>query len=200
MKKILFALVAISIGFVAQAQQSSFGPSVGFNYAWMSDLDNSTGRPSFNVGLTYTHSILQHSGFGIDLRYSQEGTKQQVNGLDLTTKLDYVRVPIRFIYFLGELENDFRPKLYAGPSLGILVGGKSEVRSEIGTATVDSKDYFETFDFGVNVGTGFNYRLAEATWLNFDVAYTHGFLNVVKNGPESFNRNVNVNLGVAWGF
>lgn len=51
---------------------------------------------------------------------------------------------------------------------------RSEIRSETGTTEVDSKDYFEGFDFGLNTGVGFNYRLAEATWLNFGVAYTHG--------------------------
>lgn len=200
MKKVLFILVAVSIGFYAQAQQSSLGPSVGFNFAWLSDLDNSSPRPSFNIGLTYTYSIIQNGGLGVDLRYSEEGTKQEVNGSSLITKLNYVRLPVKFYYFFGQLEDDFRPKVFAGPTLGFLVGGKTEVRSENGTTKVDSKDYFEGFDFGINAGVGFNYRLAEATWLNFGVAYTHGFINVVKSGPESFNRNVNVNLGVAWGF
>lgn len=200
MKKVLFALVAISTGFFAQAQQSSFGPSLGVNYAWMSDRDDVSGRPSFNLGVTYTYSILQNSGLGVDLRYSEEGTRQEIGGFELTTKLNYVRLPIKFIYFFGEMEDDFRPKLFAGPTLGVLVGGKSEIRTEFGSTEVDSKDYFESFDAGVNVGAGFNYRLAESTWLNFGVAYTHGLLNVVKNGPDSSNRNVNVNLGIAWGF
>lgn len=200
MKKVLFAIVALSTGFFAQAQQSSLGPSVGLNYAWLSDRDNTTGRPSFNIGLTYTYSIIQNGGLGIDLRYSEEGTKQEVNGVELTTKLNYVRLPIKFFYFFGQLEDNFRPKIFAGPSLGFLVGGKSEIASEFGTTEVDSKDYFENFDVGVNAGLGFNYRLVESIWLNFGVAYTHGLTNVVKSGPETFNRNVNVNLGVAWGF
>ncbi|HRI58738.1 MAG TPA: porin family protein [Saprospiraceae bacterium] len=200
MKKILFLIVAVSTGFVMQAQESSFGPSIGANYAWLSDLDNTSGRPSYNIGLTYTHSIIENVGFGLDLRYSEEGTRQEVTGVELTTKLNYVRLPVKFIYFFGQIEDDFRPKLFAGPTLGFLVGGKSQLRTETGTNEVASKDYFEGFDMGMNFGAGFNYRLAEATWLNFGVAYTHGFINVVKSGPEAFNRNVNVNLGIAWGF
>jgi hypothetical protein len=200
MKKLLFLIVAASTGFAAQAQQSSFGPSIGLNYAWLSDLDNTSGRPSYNLGVTYTHSIIENAGLGIDLRYSEEGSKQEVTGVELTTKLNYVRVPIKFIYFFGQLEKDFRPKLFAGPTMGFLIGGKSQLRSETGTTEVDSKDYYESVDLGLNFGTGFNYRLAEAMWLNFGVAYTHGFVNVVKSGPEAFNRNVNVNLGIAWGF
>ena len=38
---------------------------------------------------------------------------------------------------------------------------------------VDSEDFYEGFDMGINFGTGFNYRLAESTWLNFGVAYTY---------------------------
>lgn len=200
MKNILFSFIAICASYFAQAQKQSLGPTAGFNYAWLSDLDNTTGRPSFNVGLTYTYSIIENSGLGVDLIYSEEGTKQEVSNLDLTTELNYIRVPIKYFYFFGDIEDDFRPKIYIGPSFAFLVGGTSEVRSETGTVEVDSKDYFEGFDVGVNVGTGFNYRLAEATWLNFNVAYTHGMINVVKSGPEASNRNINVNLGVAWGF
>ncbi len=200
MKKILFSIFALCAGFFAQAQQQSLGPSAGFNYAWLSNRDNTTGRPSFNIGLTYTYSIIENGGLGIDLRYSEEGTRQELNGVDLTTKLNYVRVPVKFIYFFGQLENDFRPKIFAGPTFGMLVGGKSEIQGELGTIEVDSKDYFENLDIGLNAGVGFNYRIVESTWFNFGVAYTHGFTNVVKSGPESFNRNINVNLGIAWGF
>jgi outer membrane protein W len=202
MKKYIFALAAICSGYFAQAQVQSFGPTVGFNYAWLSDLDNESGRPSFNAGFTYNYSILQSAGLGIEARYSEEGVKQDIGNATLTTKLNYIRVPLKFQYFFGELGDNFRPKIFAGPSFAFLMGGKSEIRAGETTTTIDSKDVFEGFDVGLLGGLGFNYRLAERTWLNFDVAYTHGMLDVAgsNSGSDAKNRLVNVNVGVAFGF
>ena len=202
MKKLLFALFAVCSAYIAQSQVNSLGPTVGFNYAWLSDVDNSSGRPSYNIGLMYNYSIFQSSGLGIEARYSEEGVKQEFGNTTVTSKLNYVRIPLEFHYFFGQLEDNFRPKLFVGPSLAFLVGGKSEVRSGEVTTTVDSKDVYESFDLGIQAGAGFNYRLAEMTWLNFDVAYTHGFVDVTqeKVNSDSKNRLVNVNLGVAFGF
>ena len=111
-------------------------------------------------------------------------------------------MPLKFQYFFGELGDNFRPKIFAGPSFAFLIGGKSEIRAGETTTTIDSKDVFEGFDVGLLGGLGFNYRLAERTWLNFDVAYTHGMLDVAgsKSNSDAKNRLVNVNVGVAFGF
>lgn len=55
---------------------------------------------------------------------------------------------------------------------------------------------------GIQAGVGLNCRLAKLIWLNFDLAYTHGLLNVNRNNStfEPQNRLVNINLGVAFGF
>lgn len=202
MKKSLFVLFAVCTTFVAQAQVQSFGPTLGFNYAWLSDVDNASPRPSYNIGFTYNYSILQSGGVGLEARYSEEGVKQEVGNTTITSKINYVRIPLKFQYFFGKLGNDFRPKFFVGPSFAFLVGGKSEVRSGEITTTVDSKDLYNNFDAGLMGGAGFNYRLAERTWLNFDLAYTHGLIDVAgnKSSSKAQNRLVNVNLGVAFGF
>lgn len=200
MKNLLFVCAALFMGLNLNAQVNSLGPTAGFNYAWMSDRAGSTGRPAWNAGLTYTYSIFQKVGIGVDAKYSVEGMKLEQNNVKYLTDLRYIRLPFKVIYFFNELPDNFRPKLYVGPTLGFLIGGKTDAVTETGKVTVDSKDLIENFDFGATVGAGFNYRLAEMTWLNFDVAYTHGFVDVVKSGAKSSNRNVNVNLGVAWGF
>jgi len=202
MKKLLFSIFVVSACYTAQAQVHSIGPTLGFNYAWLSDVDNSSPRPSYNFGLTYNYSILKSGGFGIEARYSEEGVKQDVGGTTITSKINYLRIPMKFQYFFGELSESFRPKLFAGPSFAILMGGKTEVRNGSGTTEIDSKDVYGGFDVGLQGGAGFNYRLAETTWLNFDVAYTHGLLDAAgdKGSSTAKNRLFNVNLGVAFGF
>jgi len=200
--KILIVFAALCIAVGAQAQVNSIGPTLGYNHAWLSDIDNGSARPSFNGGITFNHSILQSAGIGFEVRYSQEGAKTKIGGQTFTSELNYLRIPLKFVYYFGKLEDNFRPKIFAGPSFAFLIGGKSQTQVGGTTVSVNSKDNFESFDFGLQAGTGFNYRLAELVWLNFDVAYTHGFLNLTgdRNPVESKNRLVNANLGVAFGF
>lgn len=202
MKKSLIVLVFLAISFSGRAQVNSIGPTLGLNYAWLSEEDNPNARPSYNIGFLYNHSILESSGVGIEVRYSQEGSKTKFGNQTFTNELNYVRIPLEFIYYFGALEDNFRPKIFLGPSLAFLVGGESKIQVGENVITVDSKDLFEPFDVGLQAGAGFNYRLAKSTWLNFNVAYTHGFLKVYSQniGAEPQNRLVNVNLGIAFGF
>lgn len=202
MKKVIFSIAFLCACMTVRAQVSSLGPTVGYNHAWISDADNTDARPSFNLGLIYNHSIFERAGLSAELRYSQEGSKTNVGGLTVVNKVNYVRVPLSFVYYFGALEDDFRPKFFVGPSFGFLVGGETKTRVGETTVTVDAKDVYEPFDFGLHGGVGFNYRLAESTWLNFNVAYTHGVIDLVSdnNSNNSQNRLVNVNLGVAFGF
>lgn len=199
MKKFIFVLTALCASYFSQAQTQSFGPTAGFNWAWLSDVDEVKGRPSFNLGFTYTYSILESAGIGIDVRYSEEGARWETGGTTYATRLNYLRVPLKFQYFFGGLGDDIRPKIFAGPSFAFLIGGKSDVG--VGDTEFDSKDLYEGFDVGLMGGVGFNYRLAERTWLNFDLAYTHGMLEVLgdKGLSDAKNRLVNLNVGVAFG-
>ena len=103
MKKLLFAVFAVCSAYIAQAQVQSFGPTLGFNYAWLSDVDNASSRPSYNIGFTYNYSILQNGGVGIEARYSEEGVKQDVGNATITSKINYIRLPLKFQYFFGKL-------------------------------------------------------------------------------------------------
>lgn len=179
------------------AQNSSLGPSIGINSSWLSNQDGDIRNPiGLNIGLNYTYSNFVKWGFGTGVNLSQEGVIVKRAGADYKTKLNYIRIPLKAYHFFGDLEDSFRPKVYVGPSFGFLIGGKVE-NSDI---KVDAKDLYEGFDAGLLVGTGFNFKFADRTWFNFDLNYTHGLINAAKLGKETFNRNVGVTMGVAWGF
>ena len=193
---VAFALCSIAI---AHTQEFSLGPTVGINNSW---IDNVPGdihaQIGFNAGLTLVYSTEEHWGVGMDLKYSGEGVQTKLRGITAHSHLNYVRIPVKILYFFNSFGNDFRPKVYLGPSFGLLAGGKTEQFLEVGTVKVDSKDVYEDFDLGLVFGTGFNYRIAPRTWLNVDLAYNHGFTDIAKFG-EGYNRNVNMNIGIAWG-
>ena len=189
-------LSSLSSGY---AQEFSMGPAIGISNSWIQDAPGDTeGLLGFNAGLALVYSTEEHWGIGIDLKYSAEGVQTKFRGETLKTHLNYVRVPLKVIYFFNKFGNDFRPKIYVGPSLGFLAGGKTKRFVNVGVLEFDSKDLYEDFDLGLTFGTGFNYRIATRTWLNLDLAYSHGFVDIDES-VTGYNRNLNLSVGVAWG-
>lgn len=191
--KHLVILFFVAMSTMMFAQENSIGPTIGYNHAWVSG-DNVKAKPGFNVGLIYNNSFLEHWGAGLSLLYSAEGAKAEVS--DISTNLTYIRLPLRLQYFFGDFGQAFRPKIYVGPSLAFLVGAKLDQNGN----NIDVKDGYEKFDLGLLAGLGFNYRLKDQTWLNFDLGYTHGLLDISTGSNEPKNRLINANVGVAFGF
>ncbi len=184
---------------VAQAQDFSLGPTIGFNYSWLSEIPGDVhALVGINAGLTMVYSSNEHWGLGVDLKYSGEGVVTKLGSVNATTHLEYIRVPVKIIYFFNNFEDRLRPKAYFGPAAGFLAGGKTELFRGTETIKVDSRDLYEDFDLGLILGAGFNYRIATRTWFNFDVAYSHGLSNISKTS-DAFNRKLHLNLGVAFG-
>jgi outer membrane protein W len=208
MKKFLLAMI-ISSGFaLAAGAQSKFsiGPTGGYGWATINNIKNSKFKAAGNFGLASVYSAAEHFGIGIDARYSIEGAKWDV-GNSKTNEIDlhYVRIPVKAIYFFNKYGNKVRPKIYAGPSFGILSSSKL---NRPGLADVDLKAATESFDVGVTAGAGLNYRLVNKTWLNLDLGYYNGFKQIMQpsalgndastNGNLR-NRNVTINVGVNFG-
>ena len=200
MKNLLFTTILfLSFFSITSAQEFSLGPTIGLNNSWIDDVPGDTeGLLGLNAGLTLVYSTEVHWGVGLDLKYYGEGVRTKLRNETANTRLNYFRIPLKLIYFFNEFGNDFRPKLYVGQSLGILTGGETRLFLPSGTAQVDSKDLYEEVDLGLLFGTGFNYRIAPATWLNLDLAYAHGITNIAKSG-DAYNRNISLNVGLAWG-
>lgn len=211
MKKAIFS-VAILLSFVlltanVRAQYVSLGPSGGIGLSWISLDENGFDQQShllWNGGVTFVYSTESHLGFGADLKFSQEGYKvsYEISGVSFENKvnMNYLRLPLRFIYFFGEYGNAVRPKIFIGPTPGLLLSAQSTTEG----TSVDVKDDFNSFDLGIHAGAGVNFRLAERIWLNTDVTYYHGLLDAtdddVSGNENNFNRNLALNVGLAFGF
>jgi len=195
MKNLAFLFfMAISTMMIAQENSNSIGPTVGYNHTWISG-DGTSAKPGFNAGVVYNNSFMEHWGAGLELKYSMEGAK--IDGTDANFNAAYLRLPLRLAYYFGDYGKAFRPKIYAGPSLGFLLTAKSV----IGDNKIDVIDSYDRFDIGLMGGIGFNYRIKDQTWLNFDLGYTHGLIDQLKSDAfDSKNRMINANIGVAFGF
>lgn len=190
---ILLALMFILGSAQGQTEDRfSLGPRAGVLFPTIvgEDVTDSEVNTGYTFGLTTTYSIMQHTGITVDFLFTQEGAKTGGNEL----KLNYLRLPIYFNYFFNELGEVFRPKIYAGIVPGIMT------QAEINDAEV--VENFNTFDLGIGGGIGFNYQVAERTWLNVDVRYVRGLTNI--NEATNFTGNVfnqyfQGSVGIAFG-
>lgn len=214
MKKQLLILLSLFITGISYGQYLSLGPAGSFgasritgNEKYFSDKFH----PSYSAGIGVIYARHEHWGFGGELAYSREGNKLHYsNGnidYDLRHNLDYFRLPLRVYYFFGKYQQKVRPKIYAGPTLGILCGQDTRATAN-NTAT---QNLFNTADMifgytarnvdvGLHIGTGINVNISKLVWLNVDVAYYQGLVGLEKqsgetSGDSKTHLNQNLRLG-----
>lgn len=166
----------------------SVGLKGGFGQSYIMPYSNYTFNSSWDAGISATYSPWAHWGIGLDAVYSSEGGSFNYMDQISTIKLDYVRIPVKAIYFFRTYEKDFRPKITLGPKVGFLVNETNSTNANF-------------LDLGANLTAGFNYRLLRAVWLNADVSYYQGFIDTYKsNSVTDLNGNVRLDLGICVGF
>ena len=196
MKQLILTIAGIIFITCAYSQMNiSVGPNAGFGHTWMSGSGENRYQPAGNFGVALVYSHNNHVGLGVDLKYSIEGGKKEFANVDVTSRLNYIRIPVKGIYFFRDYGASFRPKISLGPSFGFLVGGEQEA----GSSKIDAKEAYNSFDIGLLGSAGFHYNLVTNTWLHFDLSYYHGFSDVSQAAETNKNRNIGINLGVAFG-
>ncbi len=216
MRKFFGTMVLSFLSVLVFGQSNSLGINAGFGrsaiknykshpgFASNFGVNNAESMPHGNVGLSYIHSTQTNFGFGADLKYSWEGGKAENEQLNLerSLSLQYVRVPLKVMYFFGKYGQRVRPKIYAGPSVGFLVAAKEEVEGASNFKT-DVKHQMNGFDIGVQGGVGLNYRLVKNTWFSADLNYYNSFRDIrEQNSGGSLrlsNNTLALNVGVNWG-
>jgi hypothetical protein len=188
MKKLIILAFLISGSATAQMDESRLimGTKGAYGHSFIYPYNNCVYHSSWAIGLSTMYLFKTNMGLGIDALYSSEGATFKSGDLKAETKLDYLRLPVRFYYTLGKDESNFRPRIAAGPALGFLMDG--------------SATGHEKMDFGINAGLGFQYRLSTGFWLTMDADYYHGLMDVYKANTESDNNaNIRLNIGVMVG-
>ncbi|MCX7550447.1 porin family protein [Xanthomarina sp. F2636L] len=196
MKKVLLIAAVAVFGLSnVNAQEVSFGPKAGVNFATLTgDVEDNDLKVGFHIGGALELMFTEKMGLQAELLYSLQGTKdsysstETIGGVTYTeeeeTKLNlsYINIPVSFKYYVT---NGF--SVEAGPQVGILAsakadyeytervqgGGFDETYSESGDE--DVKDMISSIDFGLNFGLG--YKLDNG--LNFSARYNLGLTNVL---------------------
>ena len=197
MKNCIILLAFLCAGFSASAQENvSIGPIAGVSIAnFRGDVSNTDWKPGLTVGGFYNYSSKTGFGFSGQLLFTQMGA--QTDNKTNEINLNYIQLPLLATFFFGKYGDKFRPKLFLGPNLNFMVSAKDKNGNNING---DSNNrVFNPFDLGLTFGGGLNYKLHEKIWLNFDVRYGLGLLDVTKdNNTSVMNSNWGINLGLSF--
>ncbi len=166
----------------------SIGIKGGYGHSFIMPYSDYAYNSSWDGGISFIYAPWKHFGVGLDALYSSEGASFKISDDIQSVQLNYIRVPVKAIYFFRDYEKDFRPKIAIGPTIGFLMN-----ESNNGQASF--------LDVGANASLGFNYRLARAIWFNADASYYNGFTDIYSgNTLYDFNGNIRLDLGISFGF
>ncbi|WP_281232067.1 porin family protein [Flavobacterium gelatinilyticum] len=182
-KKVLTVITIITFG-LTNAQEIKFGVKGGVNITnWTAESEvNVKSKTGFNAGVIAEIKLSDKFDVQPELLYSTLGTKftnlpAEFDGdyymLSTDWKLSYIVVPVMFKYNISEKFN-----VEAGPQIGFLTSAKFEkIKMEgVSLGSSDAKDMFQTVDFALNAGLGYN--LTENVF--FGIRYGFGLSNITK--------------------
>lgn len=144
MKKLIIAAILLTATMTnAQDKSMSFGVKGGLNLATTS-ADGAKSLIGFHVGGFAEFMITDKFAVQPELTFSAQGAKyKNVLGNEFNYNLNYLNLPVMAKYFVTEdLSLEF------GPQISFLMSAKAD-----GT---DVKESYNSTDFGVNFGAGFN--------------------------------------------
>lgn len=165
-------------GFSQLAHTFTAGPKLGFNISKVPSIANAKYITGFTGGGFIQYCITDHLGFNADLLYAERGSKYVKDDIDLDLRLNYLEVPILFNYYYGDKRTHLHPKANIGPVVGLMI---EALQTGVGYVTQD----FRTLNYGMRLGTGFNYHASEHSWVNFDLSYTLGLAKVADDNAPS---------------
>jgi len=205
MKKIILSsLLVLAFGFT-YAQKAEFGIKGGLNSSNFSGDTEGVdfkSRVGFNVGAFAAIKLSEKITLQPEILFSTQGAKAEnvtadVNGVNYTAdiefNLSYINVPVMFKYYVADKFN-----LEAGPQIGFLTSAETSTKVDGFNQTVDqdAKDYFESVDFGFNLGAGYDFT----NKISAGIRYNIGLSNVWKTQPGDNSESQNSVLSLSVGY
>ncbi len=185
MKKSIFSLLLIAgLHGAAHAQRNagrnvSLGLKAGGSLSSFSGAQAPSDRviPGFHAGGFANIGITDLFAFQPEIIYSQKGA--EIPGSNVTTRLNYLDVPLAFHVNTGGLFFE------AGPQVGLLLTAENKV----GTVSADRKSRYNTIDVGYLAGLGYQRKRG----LGAGLRYNGGFTNIEKSvttGSRTVQNNI----------
>jgi Outer membrane protein beta-barrel domain len=178
-------LVIALLAMPAMAQDEATGGAakgfkVGVNMATLggSDAGDVSSRIGFAFGGFVMFELSPSFAIQPEVLYSMKGAKETILGTEVTTKLDYIEIPVLFTILVPSSSGGVTPRFYAGPNLAL----KASAKVSGGGLSVDISEFVKSTDFGVTVGAGLGFGGGKGFMV--DVRYTLG-LSTIDNGSPA---------------
>lgn len=140
-------------------------------------------HPAFGLGAGY--NFTDNAGLGLDVIYSFQGRKQEVNGVETRYKLDYLKVPLYF-HFNTNPEAKWMFSANAGPQMSILTTAKMLDASDNETDLKD-QDVYEDLSIGAFASAGAEYKLTDNLQLFALARFDMDFTNAENEDATGYN-------------
>ncbi len=186
MKKIILTAAAVFAFGFANAQDVKFGVKGGLNVATLTgDVDNVDSKVGFHVGGFAEIKVSDKFSVQPELLFSTQGTKFEFSedfGGEIISgegkvNLSYVNIPVMAKFYVAD-----KFSLEAGPQIGFLTSAKYKLEAEGEEGEEDAKEDYESIDFGVNFGAGYNFTEN----LSAGLRYNLGLSNIAKDAGDDY--------------
>lgn len=177
MKKILLMAVVMLASVASYAQQAvgtfTLQPKIGMNVASLTKCDGCDPRIGLAAGVEAEYQATDIFSVSAGLIYSMQGNKAKEDGVTLTTKLDYINIPILANVYVTK---GLAVKLGVQPAFNV----SDKQKSSGGKASVEAEDVgAESFDFSIPVGLSYEFNNVV-----IDARYNFGVTNIADGGDS----------------
>lgn len=193
LKKLSLICTLLLIISTVKAQDVAFGLKGGLNLTKMAiddpdaTYDSKTG---YHAGIFFRSKLNKIAVQPELLLYTQQG-KFSGPGYEGSEDLTYVTIPLMLKFYPAAGLN-----LQVGPQFGFLIDGERITETPLGTITSDIKDQYESNDFSISAGAGYDFSFG----LSLDARYNIGIkdVNNAANGMDVKSRVFLLSIG--WNF
>jgi hypothetical protein len=200
MKKLFIFQIALCSLITMNAQNARFGITAGTSIA--SQKYKASGisisgdsKVGFTAGVLADMGVTENFVFQPGLNFTQKGSKISSNGVTATQTLNYIELPLNFLYSTTAGSGHFFGGI--GPVLGYGISGKAESDGETQDIHFGNSadDDYKPFEFSGNILAG--YEFSNGVFVSAN--YNHGFSNIL-NGGDSGESAKNSYFGIRLGY
>ena len=197
MKKVFVVAIA-AIMVLSVNAQIRIGVKAGLNLANINGKDAGSPKinPSYNVGGFAEFGVTDNFALEAGLALSSKGTKETEENITFTLSPLYLEIPINanFKIDLGAA----KLLIFAGPYVGIGVGGQEKMEYESNNLSTDIKygndqGQLKRIDMGLNFGAG-----VEFNKIQIRAQYGLGLTNIIST-TEVKNSVISISVGYMFG-
>ena len=195
---VTFISLALSFPCTAQERMWNFGAETGVSVSkYGQDAELNDFKSGAIGGLFVTYYIKNSFGITTKVLYAQKGALLQSS--DNKQTLNYIEMPVIGRFFLNQKGN-LRPNIFVGPSFGIMRSAANKIGNDERVEVGSYKPYYNTFDFGVTGGMGFDFKVAHDLYFVVDGRYTHGLSDITKAAGVVNNNSFGLTAGLSFSY